>query len=93
MSAEAIAWAWGQRLKQNQKLVLVFLADSADRYGRGPWEVMEDISAACGLEKQAVQRHLGALEELELLKWTEYEGYRLTVDPPPVQAIRIGHSP
>lgn len=63
MSAEATAWAWNQKVEKNAKLLLPFLADGANRYGRGPRAVIEDASRVCGMGTQTVNKHLSHFQE------------------------------
>jgi len=83
MSAQATAWAWDQDVRQNVKLLLLLLADSADRYGHGPKEAIDDAPGACGLDNQTVRKHLRQLESLGLLKVGPDDRYILPQVPPP----------
>jgi DNA-binding PadR family transcriptional regulator len=83
MSVQATAWAWEQEVSQNVKLLLLFLAESADRYGRGPMEAIEDAPNACGFDSQTLTKHLQTLEETGLLEVAPGEGYTLPKVPFP----------
>ena len=80
MSSFATAWAWDQQLEQNEKLLLLFLADNADRNGQSTdlRSVVADAVEACGIGSQTVHDHLESLERKKLLRRNE-RGYVLTL--------------
>ena len=69
MSELTSAWAWEQDVKQNAKLLLLFLADSCDRWGNGPdlEPLMRDAALACGFDPQTGRTHLRELEDSGLV--------------------------
>lgn len=84
MSAHATAWAWDQEgVSQNCKLLLLLLADSADRYGRGPKEAIEDAPRACGFDSQTLRTHLQTLQDKGLLEVASSGTYALPNVPLP----------
>lgn len=89
MSANASAWAWDQSVEKNVKLLLLFLADSADRDGRGPKEVIDDAAAACGLDKATLRGHIDSLENRKLIKIDSSGSYKLPVTQPKRRAFRF----
>ena len=67
MSVKAMAWAWEQDLKTGPKLVLVALADHSDGSGIC-WPGHDLIVEKCGLSRQTVVEHIGALEAAGLVR-------------------------
>ena len=91
MSSQATAWAWDQNVDKNMKLLLLFLAENADRCGRGPKEAIEDAATACGFGGQTLRDHLESLQEEGLLKVAEGGHYTLEGLPEPKLAtFRFG---
>ena len=88
MSSNAIEWAWDQDVGQNEKLLLLFVADNSDWLGWGT-ELKSLLSAApraCGFDTQTLDKHLADLEERGLLIRTAGDCYRLQIDRKPRNA-------
>src|SRR5262245_28478174 len=81
MSSFATAWAWEQKVEQNEKLILLFLADSADRSGSGNnlLDLLDHAKNACGLDGQTIKKHTETLKESKLVQATPEGGYRLAL--------------
>ena len=80
MSSFATAWAWDQEVpEKNEKLLLLFLADNADRNGfSGNLEhVIADALIVCGIVRQTLNTHLESLESAHLVERTDTGGYQL----------------
>lgn len=60
MSSHAITWGWDVKLPAAQKIVLLFLADVADLYGRCAVSVIQ-IAEQCGLNIRDVEEYLSEL--------------------------------
>lgn len=67
MSHIATQWAWNQRLPPQRKLVLMRLADRADKHGRCRPSVTL-IAEECSMSVRTVQRHLRDLEQDKLVE-------------------------
>jgi hypothetical protein len=89
MSTLAVAWAWEQTVAKNEKLLLLFLADSADRFGRGDLDVLRDAPNVCGMDIQTVQTHLASLEKSGRLRRLAENSYRLAMPKPELKAFRF----
>lgn len=89
MSALAVAWAWEQEVAKNEKLLLLLLADSADRFGRVNEEVIGDAPHVCGMDGQTVQTHLASLEKSGRLRKLAGGSYRLSMPTPTLKAFRL----
>ncbi len=93
MSVFATAWAWDQRVKQNEKLLLLFLADNADRSGVGNTltDVLDHAQEVCGFDRQTLRKHLEYLEQSGLFQTTDGDGYRLNLGErkPKLTAFRL----
>jgi len=79
MSSFAVAWAWDQDLpEKNEKLLLLLLADNADRNGEGQdlESLIADAVEVCGMGRQTVQTHLESLEQAGLVERAD-GAYRL----------------
>jgi hypothetical protein len=61
VSVEASSWAWKQPVKGNAKLVLLALADHADRDGIC-WPGQKGVAEKCGISERTVRDALGSLE-------------------------------
>lgn len=93
MSDFATAWAWDQPVKQNEKLLLLFLADNADRSGVGNalTDVLDHAERVCGFDRQTLRKHLEYLEQVGLFQTTDGNGYRLNLgeSKPKLGAFRL----
>lgn len=67
MSNAALRWAWSVRTQPTCKLVLVCLADHADKAGHC-WPSLARLSDRTGLDRSTVARKLGELEELGMIE-------------------------
>lgn len=67
MSLEATNIVWASRLTGSRKLVLLRLADYADKDGGSVYPSVNSLAAACGLSERAVQYVLRGLETDNLL--------------------------
>jgi hypothetical protein len=93
MSVFATAWAWDQPVKQNEKLLLLFLADNADRSGGGNalTDVLDHAQEVCGFDRQTLRKHLEYLGQSGLFQTTASDGYRLNLgeSKPKLGAFRL----
>lgn len=91
MSSASVAWAWDQRVKQNAKLLLLFLAEACDRSGNGACldDVLEDAVQVCGFDRQTAQKHLRELQETGLVIVREDGAYGLGSPRPALRAFRL----
>jgi DNA-binding transcriptional regulator YhcF (GntR family) len=67
MSIAAIRWAWDQRVCASVKLVLLALADHADKSGHC-WPSLARLQARTGLARSTVADALRKLEDAELIE-------------------------
>jgi hypothetical protein len=91
MSSFATSWAWDQDLEKNAKLVLLFLADNVNRFGRGTdlEELVGEAGPVCGLGAQRVRAHVEALESRGLLRRDDSGGFQLEVPQPKRGSFRL----
>jgi len=93
MSVYATAWAWDQPVRQNEKLLLLFLADNADRSGAGNalTDILDHAQVVCGFERLTLKKHLDDLEQAGLFQATDGGGYRLNLGngKPKLGAFRL----
>jgi DNA-binding MarR family transcriptional regulator len=75
VSVDASAWAWAQPVSGNRKLVLLALADHADREGVC-WPGLRGLADKCGIGERAVKAHTQALEVAGYLKRERRRGER-----------------
>lgn len=71
MSSRATAWAWQQDVPAVPKLVLLSLADHADRDANSCFPSRKTIAAECGVTASTVTRALATLEESGLIRRAE----------------------
>ena len=69
MSVEASAWAWRQHISSGAKMVLLALADHADRQGYC-WPGADGLAEKCDLTRSTIWRHLQLLEAATLITRT-----------------------
>src|SRR5689334_8270131 len=62
MSIDALKWAWKQKTRSANKLVLLKLADHANSEGWS-WPSIPNIAAATGYSERTVWTSLGELEQ------------------------------
>jgi DNA-binding transcriptional ArsR family regulator len=67
VSLEATNIVWASKLTGSRKLLLLRLADYADKDGGSVYPSVQSLAAACGLSERAVQYTRRALEEEGLL--------------------------
>jgi hypothetical protein len=81
MSVEAIDWAWEQQVRSTMKLVLVALANFANRHGKSCFPGQDTLARMTGVKERAIRTALIELEEAELIERTSrrYKG-RATTD-------------
>jgi len=94
MSANAVSWAWEQkRVEKNEKFLLLYLADSADRRGR--WanlsDLLGDAADVMGIGTQVVQKHFATLIEKGLIRKAD-RSHRLCLEPPSLGAFRLSET-
>jgi hypothetical protein len=93
MSNFATAWAWDQKITKNEKLLLLFLADSADRSGKGAGlaDLLDNAVAVCGFDQQTMRKHLDSLRQTGLVRETDDGGYQLNLGShkPQLGAFRL----
>lgn len=81
MSVEASCWAWKQAIPSGPKLVLLCLADHADRSGVC-WPGQSEVAEKCCMNRATVNQHIGKLENLyhliEERKRCDRAGHRIT---------------
>lgn len=71
MSSRATSWAWGQDVPAIPKLVLLSLADHADREANSCFPSRKTIAAECGIGASTVTKAIHLLEEKGLLERVE----------------------
>lgn len=69
MSSTAVSWALynAPKIDPTARLVLVYLAEHADKDGRGTWPAASTIAADLDISLPTVRRHLKALEAAKLI--------------------------
>ncbi len=79
MAIEAMRWAWGLPIKSGCKLVLLALADAANKDTGICWPGYNELSKKCSLDKATVLQHVSELCALGVIskKHThDQRGYR-----------------
>ena len=91
MSSATTAWAWDQRVKQNAKLLLLFLGEACDRWGSGHNldDVLSHAVVVCGFDSQTARTHMTELQELGLVIVGEDGRYRLNSPAPALATFRL----
>ena len=91
MSSATNAWAWDQRVKQNAKLLLLFLGEACDRWGSGHSldDVLSHAVVVCGFDSQTARMHMMELRDLGLVIVGEDGRYRLNSPAPALAAFRL----
>src|SRR5262245_22325099 len=81
MSSVATSWAWDEDIEQNEKLLLLFVADNADRngFGRNLSELLKDAEYVCGMDKQTVNKHIASLERSKRIILKSDHDYQLNI--------------
>lgn len=93
MSVQATTWVWEHsRAEGNARLVLLAIADAANREGERSFQSAETIAQMCRISARSVRRHVAVLQDLGELEVEGRQGphgtnsYRLPMTHP------IGHS-
>ncbi len=72
VSVAATTWAWARPsgaggVCGNDRLVLLAIADAADKEGRNAWPAIDTLASMAGLSRRTVQRSIRSLEKLGML--------------------------
>ena len=65
MSVQATTWVWEHsRAEGNARLVLLAIADAANREGARSFQSAETIAQMCRISARSVRRHVAVLQDL-----------------------------